>query len=669
MRFNESGGAPLSPTDFCSWEAQKGMFAIRLRVRVVKWLGSHLIESRQSSATPGELGGILLGQAHLDAGKQILLIEGFVPVPCNYGENFSDKDKWIFKEQLGRWHFGTGNKLYAVGYYRSRKPEDSGIGPQDLALAREFFANQTSVFLHIKQLPSETSIGGFLFRENGQMDRLQDLTFPYGRDTLPAAETVPPPLPSGPGGTEPLPDLQVSPPEKEDTVPAADRPGFQETGAGAVPEQRATPPAPETPLKRETALSAVPLFGPPETGSFLGEWWHAAGDVAGQLNWVRVASLTSLALALGIAGYWVFKRTGKQSDRGTFAIQGNLPPGPVRQKAGGQPEAQSIPAALALEVVKEKGLLHLRWNKDIPLIASASSGILAIKDGFRQKDVHLDPSRLRSGAFDYVHRTGDVTFRLRLTGPGGEASEWVRVVGVDRSPPRVASGERAVIKPHSRGWAGPRTRKDILIAGLGSAAPGAPTRRPSPVRSERIARVAPHGLTPPILVHNNARSAPHEDKTGVGVPDAKVPAAQGTESSSLAGPVVKPGESNRPAQGNDSVRLSAEAGPATSENEANSRESVSQPINPRSLLRITASLAPGMRPLVPAGTKVEVKLYVDKTGKVVRAEPVMKINLDPDAARLAIHAARELRFHPAQRGGQDVASETVIEFDFPDEIK
>ena len=116
MRFNESGGAPLSPTDFCSWEAQKGMFAIRLRVRVVKWLGSHLIESRQSSATPGELGGILLGQAHLDAGKQILLIEGFVPVPCNYGENFSDKDKWIFKEQLGRWHFGTGNKLYAVGF-------------------------------------------------------------------------------------------------------------------------------------------------------------------------------------------------------------------------------------------------------------------------------------------------------------------------------------------------------------------------------------------------------------------------------------------------------------------------------------------------------------------------------------------------------------------------
>src|SRR5437667_7974603 len=91
MRFNECRGAPLSPTDFCSWEAQKGMFAIRLRVRVVKWLGSHLIESRQSSATPGELGGILLGQAHLDAGKQILLIEGFVPVPCNYGENFPIK--------------------------------------------------------------------------------------------------------------------------------------------------------------------------------------------------------------------------------------------------------------------------------------------------------------------------------------------------------------------------------------------------------------------------------------------------------------------------------------------------------------------------------------------------------------------------------------------------
>jgi len=76
-----------------------------------------------------------------------------------------------------------------------------------------------------------------------------------------------------------------------------------------------------------------------------------------------------------------------------------------------------------------------------------------------------------------------------------------------------------------------------------------------------------------------------------------------------------------------------------------------------------------MRIVVPAGTKVEVKLFVDKTGRVVRAEPVTKINLDPDAARLALHAAREMRFHPAQRGGQDVESETVIEFEFPDDIK
>ena len=150
--------------------------------------------------------------------------------------------------------------------------------------------------------------------------------------------------------------------------------------------------------------------------------------------------------------------------------------------------------------------------------------------------------------------------------------------------------------------------------------------------------------------------------------DAKAP-AQGTESSSLAAPGVKPGESARPAQGNDGVPLSPKLGPATSENEANSGEPVSQPISPRSLLRITANLASGMRPVVPAGTKVEVKLYVDKTGRVVRAEPVTKLNLDPDAARLALHAARELRFHPAQRGGQDVESETVIEFEFPDEIK
>src|SRR5439155_14982923 len=170
------------------------------------------------------------------------------------------------------------------------------------------------------------------------------------------------------------------------------------------------------------------------------------------------------------------------------------------QKAVEQPDGQGVPASLALEVVKEKGLLHLKWDKNIPLIASASGGILAIKDGFRQKDFHLNPARLRSGAFDYTHRTGDVTFRLRVSTPGGEASEWVRLVGVDRAPPRVASGDGAVIKPHSRGWAGPRSRKDTLVAGS--------TRRPSPVRAARMARVAPHGLTPPLLVQNDARSAP-----------------------------------------------------------------------------------------------------------------------------------------------------------------
>src|SRR5437667_8800955 len=153
MQSNESRGASLSPTDFCSWESQR--FVIRLRVRVVKWLGSHVIESRQSSATPGELGGILLGQAHLEGGKQTLVIEGFVPVPCNYGEHLSDKDKWLFKEQLGRWRLGSDHKLYAVGYYRTRKPEDYGIGAPDLAVAREFFANQPIVLLHIKQLPWE----------------------------------------------------------------------------------------------------------------------------------------------------------------------------------------------------------------------------------------------------------------------------------------------------------------------------------------------------------------------------------------------------------------------------------------------------------------------------------------------------------------------------------
>jgi outer membrane biosynthesis protein TonB len=66
-----------------------------------------------------------------------------------------------------------------------------------------------------------------------------------------------------------------------------------------------------------------------------------------------------------------------------------------------------------------------------------------------------------------------------------------------------------------------------------------------------------------------------------------------------------------------------------------------------------------------AGLQVDVKVYIDAGGTVIRAEPLSKGNSLVDyLSGVAVDAARQWRFSPARRGNQSVPSETVLHFHF-----
>jgi len=59
---------------------------------------------------------------------------------------------------------------------------------------------------------------------------------------------------------------------------------------------------------------------------------------------------------------------------------------------------------------------------------------------------------------------------------------------------------------------------------------------------------------------------------------------------------------------------------------------------------------------------VEIKVFVDASGNVLKTEPLTHAN--PALATAAQSVARLWTFHPARKAGQNVPSEMVLRFKF-----
>jgi protein TonB len=147
---------------------------------------------------------------------------------------------------------------------------------------------------------------------------------------------------------------------------------------------------------------------------------------------------------------------------GFFFSSGILHPGNRGIPAPGQ---DSSPLSLRIE--RNAGDIVLTWNRDSAAIQHATKAVLQIADGPQHENVDMDLAQLRNGSIVYSPVTGDVVFKMEVTGSNQSktTSESVRVLRTRPSPM-------------------PDQPQEVQVtAKAPSAAPSAPAAAPQPAPS------------------------------------------------------------------------------------------------------------------------------------------------------------------------------------------
>jgi hypothetical protein len=280
--------------------------------------------------------------------------------------------------------------------------------------------------------------------------------------------------------------------------------------------------------------------------------------------------------------------------------------------------------SLALKVEIERSQIRIGWDRNSPVIAVAKRGYLSIQDGINTKSMDLDPHLLRTGSLVYSTPAADVTVRLQIEAADGIASESVRAVRSGRPDgaffPSAASAGDA---PTSRSGASTELRSpgelsSAIADASDIAREGAKPRTPSRTGTG----ADPSGLT---VRSKGLPSLPRGGKEGVG-------------------------------SASEEARARVLARAATEEG----RYVAARPVN-----RVEPEPSFTLHPFIVPEVQINVRVVIDRSGRVIRAESLSRGNALMDhLSKIAVEAARQWTFSPARDDGQNVPSESVLQFQF-----
>ncbi len=258
-------------------------------------------------------------------------------------------------------------------------------------------------------------------------------------------------------------------------------------------------------------------------------------------------------------------------------------------------------SSVSLRARRQNGDLELTWDRTSAVVRAATSGTLFVEDGDVRLEIPLDAAQVRGGSVLYVPSTDRIQLQLTVTTPERGATESVMVV-----LPKVGAPRRQPLEP----------------AGDAEGPGGATRAENSPIQAD-----SPNGSAP--------GSVPRVSQGLPAPPVADAGSRSTARQSAAADPVVQtdanPGAMLRPAVA--ITRVQAEA-------PAEFRSTAFDPVT------------------------IEVRVAIDREGKVVRAEPVAVGSANRAFVEEAVRSARLWRFQPAQRGEEPVESETVLQFVF-----
>jgi hypothetical protein len=129
-----------------------------------------------------------------------------------------------------------------------------------------------------------------------------------------------------------------------------------------------------------------------------------------RLNRTPLLLLVAATILTVLVGYTIFNGLARLK-------QGTATSGPAAVKVQ---DNNSRDSELALRLQRHGDDLQLDWNRNAPVIAAATGGMLTIRErNGREKQVMLDGNLLRTGGVIYRPVYGDVSLRLVLFGQDG----------------------------------------------------------------------------------------------------------------------------------------------------------------------------------------------------------------------------------------------------------
>lgn len=330
--------------------------------------------------------------------------------------------------------------------------------------------------------------------------------------------------------------------------------------------------------------------------------------------------------------------------------------------------AQAVDEGVGLQVERHGSDLRVKWSRTAYMVENARVGILTIKDGQSEQTLYLDLPQLRTGSVLYTPATDKIHFRLEIfTSDGKSGSEAVlAVMGRQASPAQGGAAQQTPARvisealPPVSGAAAPRSdsgKKDqirpanplatVAIAPKPEAKPFTPPAAPE--RSNETARTI--FIDPPAATVDS----------NVTLPEAAMPAQ-------LPSPPPVETAAAQPSRSPE-VKAAPASAPAVSQAKAEAPQkppAVSETfVAAVPVRKVNPVIDPTLKFMLSRETTVDVKISIDATGKVVKAEPVNRDgSIAGFIATASVNAARLWTFQPARRGGRALPSDIVVQFKF-----
>ncbi|MFN7994502.1 MAG: energy transducer TonB [Bryobacteraceae bacterium] len=337
-----------------------------------------------------------------------------------------------------------------------------------------------------------------------------------------------------------------------------------------------------------------------------------------------------------------------------------------KPEASAQDRARSVGPLLSLNVQKRGTGLQINWDPASPAVRNADLGILWITDGSQKVRRDLSPKELSSGTLDYTPSSPDVNFQLQVFTLTEQAT-----TGAVRPPesPLPPATQVSLATPPVE---------------ISPAAQPIPVAQP-PNQADRTENLASNPLKPPATTppgvipvgttvdRTRLRHANRVASPTAPIPASKTATAVKTPARELEAPPVLTGSSQPLSPW---VSLHPTNVPAPAVASVTYEEARSGPI--RRVFRKLSNIGDEPGDYVPASPThkvspavaatgdetsrvVDVKVFIDESGKVVRTQLLGRHN---ELAEPALDAARQWRFKPARKHEKPVSSEIVLHFKY-----